>query len=100
MEDNCQVATCAVLWHQEEKLILFAVPKGHFQQGELFRNLQECLPSYAVPDELLLIDTLPLTSHGKKEYFLKVMFLLVYKIYSLLFFVKKVIFKPLIFRIL
>lgn len=68
-EDNCQVEACAVLWYQQEKLILFVVPKGSFKRGDLFRKLQECLPSYAVPDELLLIDTLPLTSHGKKKYF-------------------------------
>ncbi|XP_060102373.1 beta-alanine-activating enzyme [Heteronotia binoei] len=65
VEDNCQVETCTVIWYQEEKLVLFVVSKGSFKRGDLFRKLQECLPSYAVPDELLLIDALPLTSHGK-----------------------------------
>nr|XP_056711429.1 beta-alanine-activating enzyme [Euleptes europaea] len=64
-EDNCQVEACAVIWYQQEKLILFVVPKGSFEGGDLFRKLQEYLPSYAVPDELLLIETLPFTSHGK-----------------------------------
>ncbi|NXS56694.1 ACSF4 enzyme, partial [Brachypteracias leptosomus] len=44
-EDLCQVEACAVTWYQEEKLILF----------------------YAVPDELVLIKALPLTSHGKVD---------------------------------
>ncbi|XP_077158160.1 beta-alanine-activating enzyme isoform X2 [Paroedura picta] len=64
-EDICQVEACTGLWFQQEKLILFVVPKGGLKREALFRKLQECLPSYAVPDELLLIDALPLTSHGK-----------------------------------
>lgn len=57
--------TCAVIWYQQEKLILFAVPKYILKREELFKKLQEHLPSHAIPDELLLIDTLPFTSHGK-----------------------------------
>ncbi|XP_054845846.1 beta-alanine-activating enzyme [Eublepharis macularius] len=63
-EGHGQVEACAVVWSQQEKLLLFVVPKGSFR-GDLFRELQERLPSCAVPDELLPIDTLPLTSHGK-----------------------------------
>lgn len=57
--------TCAVIWYQQEKLILFAVPRGILKREDLFKELKEHLPSHAVPDELLLIDTLPFTSHGK-----------------------------------
>ncbi|XP_062991428.1 beta-alanine-activating enzyme [Elgaria multicarinata webbii] len=64
-EGYCQVETCAVIWYQEEKLILFVVPKGILKRRDLLKNLRECIPSYAIPDELLLIDTLPLTPHGK-----------------------------------
>lgn len=64
-ESCCQMETCAVIWYQQEKLILFAVPKYILKREELFKKLQEHLPSHAVPDELLLIDTLPFTSHGK-----------------------------------
>ncbi|XP_015281810.1 PREDICTED: acyl-CoA synthetase family member 4 isoform X2 [Gekko japonicus] len=66
-EDNCQVEACAVIWYQKEKLILFVVPKGSFRREDLFRKLQGCLPSHSVPVELLLIDALPLTSHGKVD---------------------------------
>ncbi|XP_048365789.1 beta-alanine-activating enzyme isoform X2 [Sphaerodactylus townsendi] len=64
-EDSCHVEACAVMWYRQEKLILFVVPKGSFEGGDLLRKLRERLPSYAVPDELLLVDTLPFTSHGK-----------------------------------
>ncbi|XP_044274089.1 beta-alanine-activating enzyme isoform X1 [Varanus komodoensis] len=64
-EGCCQVETCAVIWYQEEKLIIFVVPKDIFKKRDLLKKLKECLPSYAVPDELLLIDSLPVTSHGK-----------------------------------
>ncbi|XP_061441228.1 beta-alanine-activating enzyme isoform X2 [Rhineura floridana] len=64
-EDYYQVETCAVLWYQQEKLILFVVPKGILIKSDLLKKLQESLPSHAVPDDLLLIDTLPFTSHGK-----------------------------------
>nr|XP_034968206.1 beta-alanine-activating enzyme [Zootoca vivipara]XP_034968207.1 beta-alanine-activating enzyme [Zootoca vivipara]XP_034968208.1 beta-alanine-activating enzyme [Zootoca vivipara]XP_034968209.1 beta-alanine-activating enzyme [Zootoca vivipara]XP_034968210.1 beta-alanine-activating enzyme [Zootoca vivipara] len=66
-EGYCQVETCAVIWYQQEKLILFIVPKGNLEKREILKKLQECLPSYAVPDEVLLIDTLPFTSHGKVD---------------------------------
>ncbi|XP_053113285.1 beta-alanine-activating enzyme isoform X2 [Hemicordylus capensis] len=64
-EGYCQVETCAVIWYQQEKLILFVVPRGILVRKDLFKKLQESLPSHAVPDELLLIDILPFTSHGK-----------------------------------
>ncbi|XP_039187059.1 beta-alanine-activating enzyme isoform X2 [Crotalus tigris] len=63
-ESLCTVETCALIWYQQEKLILFVAPKA-VSKRHLFKKLQENLPSYAIPDEVLLIDTLPFTSHGK-----------------------------------
>ncbi|XP_070804842.1 beta-alanine-activating enzyme [Pituophis catenifer annectens] len=63
-ESLCTVETCALIWYQQEKLILFVAPKAVSKQ-HLLKKLQERLPSYAIPDEVLLIDTLPFTSHGK-----------------------------------
>ncbi|XP_030347157.1 beta-alanine-activating enzyme isoform X2 [Strigops habroptila] len=66
-EDLCQVEACAVTWYQQEKLILFVVPKDDLEEKEVVKELQKCLPAYAVPDELVLIKALPLTSHGKVD---------------------------------
>ncbi|XP_030305537.1 beta-alanine-activating enzyme [Calypte anna] len=66
-EDLCQVEACAVTWYQQEKLILFVVPKDDFEERETLKELQKCLPAHAVPDELVLIKALPLTSHGKVD---------------------------------
>ncbi|XP_042324376.1 beta-alanine-activating enzyme isoform X2 [Sceloporus undulatus] len=67
VEGCCQVETCAVIWYQQEKLILFVVPKGNLKRRQFLKKLQQCLPRHAVPDEFLLTDTLPLTSHGKMD---------------------------------
>ncbi|XP_056187959.1 beta-alanine-activating enzyme isoform X2 [Falco biarmicus] len=66
-EDLCEVEACAVTWYQQEKLILFVVPKDDLEERETLKELQKRLPSYAVPDELVPIKTLPLTSHGKVD---------------------------------
>ncbi|XP_070613319.1 beta-alanine-activating enzyme [Erythrolamprus reginae] len=63
-ESLCPMEACALIWYQQEKLILFAAPKA-VSKRHLLKKLQECLPSYAIPDEVLPIDTLPFTSHGK-----------------------------------
>ncbi|XP_075005251.1 beta-alanine-activating enzyme isoform X6 [Calonectris borealis] len=62
-EDLCQVEACAVIWYQQEKLILFVVPKDDLEERETLTELQKRLPAHAVPDELVLIKALPLTSH-------------------------------------
>nr|XP_033800622.1 beta-alanine-activating enzyme isoform X2 [Geotrypetes seraphini] len=64
-ESLSQVETCAVTWYQQEKLVLFVVPRGDLEEKEIFKELQKCLPSPAIPDELLLIEALPFTLHGK-----------------------------------
>ncbi|XP_069645768.1 beta-alanine-activating enzyme isoform X1 [Haliaeetus albicilla] len=66
-EDLCQVEACAVTWYQQEKLILFVVPKDDLEKRETLKELQKRLPAHAVPDELVLIKALPLTSHGKVD---------------------------------
>ncbi|XP_048798966.1 beta-alanine-activating enzyme isoform X4 [Lagopus muta] len=66
-EDLCQVEACAVTWYQQEKLILFVVPKGDLEEREILHELQKHLPAHGIPDELVQIKTLPLTSHGKVD---------------------------------
>ncbi|NXH77784.1 ACSF4 enzyme, partial [Hydrobates tethys] len=66
-EDLCQVEACAVTWYQQEKLVLFIVPKDDLEEREILKELQKRLPAHAVPDELVLIKALPLTSHGKVD---------------------------------
>ncbi|XP_044873883.1 beta-alanine-activating enzyme isoform X7 [Mauremys mutica] len=63
-EGLCHVEACAVTWYQQEKLILFVVPKDNLARDTL-KELQKHLPTYAIPDELVLIETLPFTLHGK-----------------------------------
>ncbi|XP_043369708.1 beta-alanine-activating enzyme isoform X6 [Dermochelys coriacea] len=62
-EGLCHVETCAVIWYQQKKLILFVVPKDNLARDTL-KELQKHLPTYAIPDELVLIETLPFTLHG------------------------------------
>ncbi|XP_032542919.1 beta-alanine-activating enzyme isoform X2 [Chiroxiphia lanceolata] len=66
-EDLCQVEACAVTWYQQEKLILFVLPKDDLKERETLKELQKHLPAYAVPDEIIVIKALPLTSHGKVD---------------------------------
>uniref|UniRef100_A0A8C0H9T1 Beta-alanine-activating enzyme n=1 Tax=Chelonoidis abingdonii TaxID=106734 RepID=A0A8C0H9T1_CHEAB len=63
-EGLCHVEACAVTWYRQEKLILFVVPKDNLA-GDILKELQKHLPTYAIPDELVLIETLPFTLHGK-----------------------------------
>ncbi|XP_065770151.1 beta-alanine-activating enzyme isoform X5 [Muntiacus reevesi] len=62
-----QVESCAVTWYNQEKLILFMVTKNDLVKDYIFEELQKHLPSHAVPDELVLINSLPFTSHGKVD---------------------------------
>lgn len=57
--------SCAVTWYNQEKLILFMVTKNDLVKDYIFEELQKHLPSHAIPDELVLINSLPFTSHGK-----------------------------------
>ncbi|XP_023566900.1 acyl-CoA synthetase family member 4 isoform X3 [Octodon degus] len=62
-----QIESCAVTWYNQEKLILFIVTKDDVAKDLIFKELQKHLPNHAIPDELVLIDTLPFTSHGKVD---------------------------------
>ncbi|KAM4811985.1 beta-alanine-activating enzyme isoform X3 [Urocitellus parryii] len=64
-EELQQVESCAVTWYNQEKLILFIVSKDDLVKNYIFKELQKYLPNHAIPDEIVLIDTLPFTSHGK-----------------------------------
>ncbi|NWR29938.1 ACSF4 enzyme, partial [Tachuris rubrigastra] len=66
-EDLCQVEACAVTWYQQEKLILFVLPKDDLEERETLKELEKHLPAYAVPDDIVVIKALPLTSHGKVD---------------------------------
>ncbi|KAM6150709.1 beta-alanine-activating enzyme isoform 2-T2 [Erethizon dorsatum] len=66
-EELQQVESCAVTWYNQEKLILFIVSKDDVVKDHIFKELQKHLPNHAIPDELVLIDTLPFTSHGKVD---------------------------------
>ncbi|KAG8453774.1 hypothetical protein GDO86_000412 [Hymenochirus boettgeri] len=61
------VDTCTTLWFQDSKLIIFAVPKDSVEKKILWKELQSHLLSYAVPDDMILVDSLPLTKHGKVD---------------------------------
>lgn len=66
-EELQQVESCAVTWYNQEKLILFVVSKDALLKERIFKELQQRLPSHAVPDELVSIGSLPFTSHGKVD---------------------------------
>uniref|UniRef100_A0A8C5K1H0 Carrier domain-containing protein n=1 Tax=Jaculus jaculus TaxID=51337 RepID=A0A8C5K1H0_JACJA len=66
-EELQQVDSCAVTWYNQETLILFIVPKDGLVKDCLFKELQKHLPDHAVPDEIVRIETLPLTPHGKVD---------------------------------
>ncbi|NWU99282.1 ACSF4 enzyme, partial [Upupa epops] len=66
-EDLCQVEACAVSWYQQKKLLLFVVPRDGLDERETLGELQKRLPAHGVPDELVLIRALPVTSHGKVD---------------------------------
>ncbi|CAI9553009.1 unnamed protein product, partial [Staurois parvus] len=67
VEELEPVEACAVMWSKAEQLILFIVPRGSVDKKTLWRAVESNLISYAIPDDLILIDTLPLTKHGKLD---------------------------------
>ncbi|XP_068134701.1 beta-alanine-activating enzyme isoform X2 [Hyperolius riggenbachi] len=62
------VEACAVLWSEAEQLILFVVPTKSANKKALWRAVQTNLLSYAMPDDLVLIEALPHTLHGKIDF--------------------------------
>ncbi|KAM4048842.1 beta-alanine-activating enzyme [Anomaloglossus baeobatrachus] len=59
------VESCAVIWFNAKKLVLFVVPKRPLEKKSLWKHLQTHLLSYALPDDVVLVDSLPHTKHGK-----------------------------------
>lgn len=57
--------SCAVTWYNQEKLILFIVSKVDLVKDYIFKELQKHLPAHALPDDMVLIGSLPVTCHGK-----------------------------------
>ncbi|KAM5194147.1 beta-alanine-activating enzyme isoform 2-T2 [Mantella aurantiaca] len=68
VEELEPVEACAAMRSKTEQLILFIVPRGSVDEKVLWRAMESNLLSYAVPDDLILIDALPLTKHGKLDY--------------------------------
>ncbi|XP_075422266.1 beta-alanine-activating enzyme isoform X2 [Ascaphus truei] len=67
VEGLSQVETCAVSWFEAKQLILFVVPNGSVAKRVLWKELQTHLLSHAVPDDMVLIEALPFTTHGKTD---------------------------------
>ncbi|KAG2465572.1 ACSF4 enzyme, partial [Polypterus senegalus] len=67
VENLSLVDACALTYYKEQKLILFIVAAS--QQAdvgkEVYRDLLKHLPTHAVPDEVILVKSLPFTAHGK-----------------------------------
>ncbi|MFD3939575.1 amino acid adenylation domain-containing protein, partial [Streptomyces sp. NPDC058611] len=53
----------------DKRLVAYAVPARHARPHpeDLHRHLQESVPAYMIPAALLVLDELPLTSHGKLD---------------------------------
>uniref|UniRef100_A0A4W3IKN1 Aminoadipate-semialdehyde dehydrogenase n=1 Tax=Callorhinchus milii TaxID=7868 RepID=A0A4W3IKN1_CALMI len=69
-----QVEACAVTSCEQDKMVLFIVPRHMSEQSkesaanfhtEILLALGKILPSYAIPDGVVHIDSLPFTAHGK-----------------------------------
>ncbi|KAM4807668.1 beta-alanine-activating enzyme [Rhinophrynus dorsalis] len=67
VESFAQVEACAVSWFESKQLILFVVPNGSIEMSVLWKELKAHLLSYAVPDDVVLIEALPVTKHGKLD---------------------------------
>ncbi|XP_061680411.1 beta-alanine-activating enzyme isoform X2 [Syngnathoides biaculeatus] len=70
-----EVESCAVCLHEGSRLLAFAATSSPAEapspssdpSGLLLKRLTPLLPSYAVPDTLVLVPALPLTRHGKVD---------------------------------
>ena len=78
------VKNCAIASYNSEQhyklwgdnytmLLLFAVPNTHNNNGddllhELYSKMHQLLPTFCIPDGVILMDTLPMTNHGNILY--------------------------------
>ncbi|XP_067891057.1 beta-alanine-activating enzyme isoform X2 [Heterodontus francisci] len=69
-----EVEACAVTKYDQDKLVLFVVPRGisELHKGstanfrrDILLDLGKHLASYAIPDDVVLINSVPFTAHGK-----------------------------------
>ncbi|XP_041054843.1 beta-alanine-activating enzyme isoform X1 [Carcharodon carcharias] len=71
-----QVETCAVTKYDQDKLVLFVVPRdiAELRKGgttnfrrDILLELGKHLSSHAIPDDVVQINSLPFTTHGKVD---------------------------------
>ena len=76
---TCAIVSCSSdqynkLWGDNyTTLLLFAVPNTPYNNSddllrELHSKMHQLLPSYCIPDSVILMDTLPMTDHGNNVY--------------------------------
>ncbi|XP_041081207.1 beta-alanine-activating enzyme isoform X3 [Polyodon spathula] len=67
VESLSTVEACAVTYYKEHKLILFVVSASQCANGDkdIFLELVKFLPAHAMPDKLVVVESLPFTAHGK-----------------------------------
>ncbi|KAK6493094.1 beta-alanine-activating enzyme isoform X1 [Huso huso] len=67
VESLSTVEACAVTYYKEHKLILFVVAASQCADGDkdIFLELVKFLPAHAMPDKLVMVESLPFTAHGK-----------------------------------
>ncbi|XP_069833752.1 beta-alanine-activating enzyme isoform X2 [Dendropsophus ebraccatus] len=68
VEKHEPVESCAVMWFRARKLVLFVMPKRPLERKSIWQYLQTHLLSYALPDDLVLVDSMPHTTHGKIDF--------------------------------
>ena len=71
---TCAIVSCSSDQHNKlwgdnyTTLLLFAVPNTHNNSDDLLHELHskmhQLLPTYCIPDSVVLMDTLPMTDHG------------------------------------
>ncbi|XP_043918422.1 beta-alanine-activating enzyme [Protopterus annectens] len=69
-ESLSYVEACAVFCYEQSKLILFVVMRtfiGTNVEREILQQLSQLLPSHEIPDDVVLVEALPCTSHGKVD---------------------------------
>lgn len=60
-------------YYKEHKLILFVVAASQCADGDkdIFLELVKFLPAHAMPDKLVMVESLPFTAHGNQLNLLK-----------------------------
>ena len=55
--------TCCLYDNNKKKILLFVM--GDADKKELLEELREDLPSYMIPNKVIMIDEMPMTKNGK-----------------------------------